>query len=109
MLPVTSNKRRIKELGAVALVCCVISLWLGGCGEVLTKWECQREGCLPATQALNKCVRRADATPFASDSLKAAIWEQCMHDEGFKEVPCAAAERSGPDCHAAGPRATIVL
>ena len=49
--------------------------------------------------ALNKCVRRPDATPFASDSLKAAIWAQCMHDEGVKEVPCAAAERSGPHCH----------
>ena len=81
-----------------ALVCCVISLLLGGCGEPFTKWECQTGICQPATQALNKCVRRADATPFASDSLKAAIWEQCMH-EGFKEVPCTAAERTGPDCH----------
>jgi hypothetical protein len=77
----------------------VISLLLGGCGEMLTKWECQTGVCRPATQALNKCVAQADATPFASDSLKAAIWEQCMHDEGFKEVPCAAAERTGPDCH----------
>ena len=82
-----------------ALVCCVISLLLGGRGETFTKWECQTGICQPATQALNKCVRQADATPFASDSLKAAIWEQCMHDEGFKEVPCAAAERAGPDCH----------
>jgi hypothetical protein len=99
MLPVTSNERRINQLDAVALVSCVISLWLGGCGEVLTKWECQTGGCLPATQALNKCVRRADATPSASDSLKAAIWEQCMRDEGFKEVPCTAAERTEPNCH----------
>jgi len=95
--PNMSNERRIYD--AVALVCCGISLVLGSCGEVLTKWECQTGGCLPATQALNKCVAKADRTPFADDPMKAAIWEQCMHDEGFKEVPCAAAERSGPDCH----------
>ena len=83
----------------IALACCVIGLLLGGCGEMMTKWECQTGGCRPATQALNKCVAQADAAPFASDSLKAAIWEHCMRDEGFKEVPCAAAERTGPDCH----------
>jgi hypothetical protein len=37
-----------------ALVCCVISLLLGGCGETFTKWECQTGICQPATQALNK-------------------------------------------------------
>ena len=95
------NKRRINDpyFNAAAFVCCVISLLLGGCGEMLTKWECRTGVCPPATQALNKCVAQADRAPFASDSLKAAIWEQCMHDEGFKEVPCAAAERAGPDCH----------
>ena len=52
----------------IALVGCVISLSLGGCGEMLTKWECQTGLCRPATQALNKCVTQADAAPFASDS-----------------------------------------
>jgi hypothetical protein len=97
------NERRINELnlGAVALVCCVSSLLLGGCAGPLkvTKWECQTGVCLPREQAINKCVAQANAAAFASESLKAAIWEQCMHDEGFKEVPCTAAERTNPDCH----------
>jgi hypothetical protein len=96
-----SNERRINELylDAVALVCCVISLLLAGCAGMLTKWECQTGVCLPREQALNKCVAQAEAAPFASESMKGTIWEQCMHDEGFKEVPCAAAERTDPDCH----------
>jgi hypothetical protein len=101
--PVMSNERRINELNldAAALVCCVISLLLGGCAGTLkvTKWECQTGACLPREQAINKCVAQANAAAFASESMKVAIWEQCMHDEGFKEVACTPAERTDPDCH----------
>ena len=79
--------------------CSVISLLLGGCAGMLTKWECQTGSCLPREPAINKCVDQANTAAFASESLKATIWEQCMHDEGFQEVPCAAAERTDPDCH----------
>ena len=45
----------------IALVCCVINLLLGGCGEMLTKWECQTGVCRPATPALNKFIASVTA------------------------------------------------
>lgn len=79
--------------------CCVISVALSGCASMLTKWECKAAACLPREQAINKCLAQANAA-FASSSEKAAIWEQCMRNEGFQEVQCAEAERwTNPDCH----------
>ncbi len=96
ILPPHDGGELMRKLAGLVL----LFLFLSGCAEVTTKWECVGS-CISREQAYKKCL---DETNFAlvsgSRSVKTSFWEQCMRGEGFREVSCTEADKRNPaaDC-----------